>query len=154
MPTEHPKTGKFAATVTSQGQPVVAIANAANPSNQAQTYGGFSGGSDTVGLPTTMKQYYGWDTAFTCQNVGGVNTALNISYQGYAGNAYNTASLAPGASVEIYQPGESFLPNGFRGSVTVQANASGGEVACIVNQTQGANQAAGMGDWSMSYNAQ
>ena len=154
MPTEHPAKGKFAATIEATGKPVVAISNAANPANQAQTYGGFTAGADTVGLPTTMKQYYGWDTSFTCQNIGTTATALNISYQGYASKAYNTPTLASGASVEVYQPGESFLPNGYRGSVTVKANASGGEIACIVNQTQPANQAAGMGDWSMSYNAQ
>ena len=154
MPTAHPVTGKFAATIAATGQPVVAIANAANPKKQAQTYGGFASGAGTVGLPTVMKKYYGWDTAFTCQNVGTASTSLNVSYQGYAGDAYDTATLAAGAAVEVYQPGESFLPNGYRGSVTVTANASGGEVACIVNQTQGANASAGMGDWSMSYNAQ
>lgn len=154
MPTEHPITGKFAATITASGQPVVAISNAANPNKQAQTYGGFSGGAGTVGLPTTMKKYYGWDTSFTCQNVGTVPTSLNISYQGYEGNAYNTKTLAVGEPIEVYQPGESFLPLGFRGSATVKANAAGGQVACIVNQTQGAKQASGLGDWSMSYNAQ
>jgi hypothetical protein len=154
LPGVHPAIGKFAATITSVGQPVVAIVNAANAAGQAQTYGGFAGGAGTVGLPTVMKQYYGWDTSFTCQNVGAVATSLNFSYQGYAPNAYDSASLLVGDSVEIYQPGESFLPNGFRGSVTVTANTAGAEVACIVNQTHGANQAAGMGDWSMSYNAQ
>jgi hypothetical protein len=154
MPSDHPSTGAFAATITAVGQPVVAIANAANPNNQAQTYGGFSSGSGTVGLPTVMKQYYGWDTSFTCQNIGSVSTSLNISYQNYAGQAYNTSSLAPGASIQVYNPSESFLPNGYVGAATVTANASGGEIACIVNQTHGANQAAGMGDWSMSYNAQ
>jgi hypothetical protein len=83
-----------------------------------------------------------------------VATTLNISYQGHSTNAYDTTSLDPGVSVEVYQPGESFLPNGYRGSVTVAASATGAEVACIVNETHGANQAAGMGDWSMSYNAQ
>jgi hypothetical protein len=154
MPSAHPSTGKFAATITATGQPVVAIANAANPSKQAQTYGGFAGGAGTVGLPTVMKQYYGWNTAFTCQNVGTVPTALNVSYQGYAGRAYNTSSLAVGAATEVYQPNESFLPNGYRGSVSVKATAGNGKVACIVNQTHGANQKAGKGDWSMSYNAQ
>jgi len=154
MPTEHPGTGKFAATVTSTSLPVVAIANAANPAGQAQTYGGFASGAGTVGLPTVMKQYYGWDTSFTCQNIGTATTTLSISYQGYATHTYNTSSLAPGDSVEIYQPAETFLPNGYRGSVTVTANASGAKIACIVNQTHPANQAAGLGDWSMSYNAQ
>ena len=154
MPTEHPLTGAYAATIVATGQPVVAIANAANPNSQAQTYGGFSSGSDTVGLPVVMKQYYGWDTAFTCQNIVSVSTSVNFSYQNYAANAYNSGTLAPGASVQVYQPSEAFLPNGYVGGVTVTANAAGGEIACIVNQTHAANQAAGMGDWSMSYNAQ
>jgi len=154
MPTVHPGKGGFAATITATGQPVVAIANAANPANQAQTYGGLSAGTKTVGLPTVMKGYYGWDTAFTCQNIGTVATSLNISYQNYAGNAYNTNTLQPGQSVQVYQPGETFLPNKYAGGVTVTANASGAEIGCIVNQTNPANQAAGMGDWSMAYNAQ
>jgi hypothetical protein len=154
MPSEHPGTGLFAADMTSSSLPVVAIVNSANPSDQAQTYGGFAGGTGMVGLPTVMKKYYGWDTSFTCQNVGTVATSLNISYQGHETSAYDTASLGVGDSVEVYQPGESFLMDGYRGGVTVTANASGAEIACIVNQTHGANQAAGMGDWSMSYNAE
>jgi hypothetical protein len=153
MPKEHPAKGRFAATITSTSLPIVAIVNAANPNKQAQTYEGFTDGKSSVGLPTVMKKYYGWDTSFTCQNVGSVTTTLNIVYQGYAVNAYNTKSLSPGESIEIYQPAEAFLPNGYRGSVTVTANATGAKIACIVNQTHGANQAAGKGDWSMSYNA-
>jgi len=154
MPTEHPVSGEFAATITASGQPVVAIANAANPANQAQTYGGFSTGSGSVGLPVVMKRFYGWDTAFTCQNIGAVATSLNISYQDYAANAYNTGTLQPGESQLVYQPSEAFLPDGYGRAVTVKANAAGGEIACIVNQTHPANQAAGLGDWSMAYNGQ
>lgn len=153
MPTAHGGAAKlFAATVTAVGQPIVAIVNSANPTGQAQTYGGFAGGAGSVGLPTVMKKYYGWDTSFTCQNVGTVATSLALSYQGYAASAYNTASLPLGGSVEIFQPGETFLPTGYRGSVTVTANTAGGEVVCIVNQTNGGQ--VGKGDWSMSYNAQ
>lgn len=154
MPDEHSATGLFAADITSTSLPVVAIVNSANPNDQAQTYGGFSSGTGTVGLPTVMKQYYGWDTSFTCQNVGTVATSLNVSYQGYAASAYDTISLDPGESVEVYQPSESFLPDGYRGATTVTTNASDAEIACIVNQTHGTNQAEGMGDWSMSYNAE
>jgi hypothetical protein len=153
MPTAHPAKGRFAATITSTSLPIVAIVNAANPNKQAQTYEGFTDGKSSVGLPTVMKKYYGWDTSFTCQNVGSVATVLNIVYQGYAAKAYDTKSLNPGESIEIYQPAETFLPNGYRGSVTVTAKATGAKIACIVNQTHGANQAAGKGDWSMSYNA-
>jgi hypothetical protein len=151
---DHPGSSKkFGATISST-LPIVAIANAANPSNQAQSYSGISGGSDSVGVPTVMNAYYGWNTSLTCQNVGDVDTTLNISYQDYTADAYNTASLGPGDNIEINQPAESFLPTKYRGSVAVTANSSGAEVACIVNLTHPANQSAGTGDWSMSYNGQ
>lgn len=156
MPTVHDGAAtRFAATITSSDLPVVAIVNAANPNGQAQTYGGFAEGGATSGPPTVMKKYYGWDTSLTCQNVGTVDTTLNISYEGYELNAYDTTSLAAVThdSIEIYQPGEAFLPDGYRGSVSVTANAAGAQVACIVNETHGANQIAGLGDWSMSYNS-
>jgi len=153
MPTEHPATGLFAATITSVGAPVIAVVNSANPAGQAQTYEGFTAGAGTAGLPTVMDQYYGWDTSLTCQNVSSTATTLNISYQNYAASAYNTASLGQGDSVEIYQPAETFLPDGYRGSVSVTANTSGAEIVCIANLTHGANQLAGLGDWSMSYSA-
>ncbi|MBU0703059.1 MAG: hypothetical protein KKC18_04260 [Chloroflexi bacterium] len=154
LSSHHPGSAKkFGATITSTSLPVVAIANAANPSNQAQTYSGVAGGASTVGVPTVMKLYYGWNTSLTCQNVGSVATSLNISYQNYTASAYNTVTLSPSANIEINQPAESFLPIKYRGSATVTANAPGAQVACIVNLTQPANQAAGMGDWSMSYNA-
>jgi hypothetical protein len=155
MPTVHPSGAtKFGATITSSALPVVAIANAANPANQAQTYNGITTGAGQVGVPTTMKAYYGWNTSLTCQNVGGSATSLHLVYQNYAASAYDTISLAPGANIEINQPNEAFLPSGYRGSVSVTANTGGASIACIVNLTHPANQAAHLGDWSMSYNAQ
>ena len=161
MPDELVGTGLFAADISSDALPVVAIVNAANPNNQAQTYGAFLGGTETVGvlnetvgLPTLMNQYFGWDTSFTCQNVGEVATTLSISYQDHEADAYDTAALAAGESIEVYQPAETFLAEGYRGAAVVTANAAGAEIACIVNLTHGANQAADMGDWSMSYNAE
>ena len=154
MPDELVGTGLFAADISSDALPVVAIVNAANPNNQAQTYGAFLDGTEMVGLPTVMNQYYGWDTSFTCQNVGGIATTLNISYQDHEADAYDTAALGVGESIEVYQPAEAFLAEGYRGAAVVTANAAGAEIACIVNLTHGANQAADMGDWSMSYNAE
>jgi hypothetical protein len=152
MPAKHPKIGLFAATISSPSLPVVAVVNSANPARQAQTYEAFSGGKNSVGLPTVMDGYYGWDSSFTCQNVGSIATTLNISYQGYSAQEYNTKSIATGKSVEIYQPGETFLASGYRGAVNVIGNAAGSEIVCIVNLTLAANQ--GKGDWSTSYSAQ
>ena len=154
MPTEHgANTGYFGATVTNDtGLELVVVVNAANGS-QAQTYNGAGGGSAAVGIPSTMKAYYGWNTSFTCQNVGTVATDLNISYDGYAGDAYDTASLAMGEALEIFQPSEAFLPDNHVGGATVTANEAGAEITCIVNFNNVTQMGSTTGDWSMSYNA-
>jgi len=157
MPNLHAYSYKtlFGATITnSAGLDLVAVANSAN-GRQAQTYNAFGVGSVTVGIPTVNKYYYGWISSFTCQNVGAVKSSMNISYQNYEANGYSTAELNPGTTVEIFQPNESFLPNGYRGSVTVVANNAAAQIACIANFNQPANMANGatLGDWSMSYNA-
>jgi hypothetical protein len=152
MPSTHPSRGLFGATITSSSLPVVAVVNAANGS-QAQTYNAIGNGTSTVGIPSVMKSYYGWNTSFTCQNIGTVPTTLNIKYDRYTSNAYDTPVLDPGKTLEKFTPGEAFLPNGYQGGVTVTANASGAQIACIVNFNNPAQMASTSGDWSMSYNA-
>lgn len=157
MPNAHPesKFAVFSATVTnSAGLDLVAAVNAANGS-QAQTYLGVSGGTSTAGVPSAMKYYYGWVSSWTCQNVGGAATTLNVSYQSYEGNAYSTASLDPGKTIERYAPNEAFLPNGYRGAVTIVANNAATQIACIASFTNPGNisNPATPGDWSMTYNA-
>jgi hypothetical protein len=151
MPTEHAGTGYFGASIHAS-LPLMVIANAAN-SDQAQTYNGVYGGSMSVGVPSVMKSYYNWNTSFTCQNVGTTTTSLHIVYSGHDANAYNTASLVPGGTIEIFQPSETFLPAGYQGGATVTANTAASEVACIVNFNNPTMMNTTVGDWSMSYNA-
>jgi len=154
MPVFHPTLGSFAATVTNDaGLELVVVVNAANGS-QAQTYNGvYSGATGAVGIPSTMKLYYGWNTAFACQNVGTVNTTLHVAYDGYAGDEYDTIDLAPGDSFERYTPNEAFLPDGHESGATITANAAGALIACIVNFNNPGQMETTVGDWSMSYNA-
>jgi hypothetical protein len=153
MPSEHGANGYFGATITeSASTGLVAVVNAANGS-QAQTYNAVGSGTGTVGIPSVMKSYYGWNTSFTCQNIGSVATTLNVKYDGYAGNAYNTGSLAIGGALEVFTPSESFLPNSFQGGATISANAGTGEISCIVNFNNATQMGSTLGDWSMSYNA-
>jgi len=153
MPLQPAHDPLFAATITSSTENIVAVANAANPAKQAQTYSAFADGATTtkVGLPTVMKDYYDWDSSFTVQNVGTASTVVTVAYSGYA--SYTLPSLAPGASIEVYQPADPnlSLPSGYRGSVTL-TSSGGVPIAGIVNETNPPGQAAGTGDWSMSYN--
>jgi hypothetical protein len=153
VPAEHSGTGYFGATVESSGPDLIAVVNAANGS-QAQTYNAVGSGTGAVGVPSVMKAYYGWNTSVTCQNVGTVATKMSIEYDGYASDVYTTPdTYAAGETVEIYTPGESFLPNSYQGGATVTADASGAEISCIVNFNNAAQQGSTVGDWSMSYNA-
>lgn len=157
VPNYHPesKFAVFGATISNSANlDLIAVVNAAN-GRQAQTYNAVAGGSVTVGIPTVMKYYYGWISSYTCQNVGNVNTSLNIGYQTYQTYGYSTGTLEPGETIEIFVPGESFLPNGYRGSVTVVANSASAQISCIAsfNQPSNMNNPAELGDWSMTYNA-
>lgn len=153
IPSEHGANGYFGATIEESGSTgLVAVVNAANGA-QAQTYNGIGSGTGTVGIPSVMKSYFGWNTSFTCQNVGSVSTSLNIEYDGYSGSAYNTGTLSPGDAVEKVTANEGFLPSGFQGGATITANTGGAEVSCIVNFNNAAQMGSTMGDWSMSYNA-
>jgi hypothetical protein len=153
MPAEHPGMGYFGATITNSADlDLMVIANAANGS-QAQTYNGVGGGSMSVGVPSVMKSYYGWNTSFTCQNIGATTTDLHIEYDGFASDAYDTADLTPGDTVEVYTPGETFLPAGHVGGATVTANVASSLITCIVNFNNPTQMGSTVGDWSMSYNA-
>jgi len=146
------------AIITSDSENVVGVVNAANPNKQAQTYGTFAvvDGAAAVGLPVIMNAYYGWNTAFVCQNLDDTASAtVTYSYGGvgcpadpvYAGCSF---SLAAGEAKSVYQPADLDATTGL---YAVTVTATGANVACIANETQAANQQAGnKGDWSMSYN--
>jgi hypothetical protein len=154
MPSVHGANGYFGATIeASPSMDLVSVVNAANGS-QAQTYNAVGTGTGTVGIPSLMKSYFGWNTSFTCQNISpSTSTSLNVKYDGYSGNAYNTPTLAPGATWEKVTSSEGFLPTGFQGGATITANTGGADITCIVNFNNGTQMGSTAGDWSMSYNA-
>ena len=79
---------------------------------------------------------------------------MTYSYAGIgcpAGPVYAgcTFDLAPGAAASVYQPADLDASTGL---FAVTVSATGADIACIANETYGAGQSAGTGDWSMSYN--
>jgi len=155
MPTVHAGNGYFGATITtSPAMNILAVVNAANGA-QAQTYNAINSADATsaVSIPSVMKSYYGWNTSFTCQNVGSVASTLRVVYNGYPTKAYNTATIQPGKTVEVVQNSETFLPLGYQGGLNISANAVGAKVSCIVNFNNPIQMGSTQGDWSMSVNA-
>ncbi len=160
----------FAATISTDGEDVVAIVNSANPIFQAMTYNATAEGGSTVAVPTVMYHYYGWDSSFVVQNLGPDAVVVHVAYSANAnplgpawpGAAYDTAAIAPGDSLLIYQgngdvnlpaPG---LPEGYTGGVILTITSGTGPLAAVVNTTNGPGQMdgnPGYGDWSTSFNA-
>jgi hypothetical protein len=155
IPTEHAGNGYFGATITtSPTMNILSVVNAANGA-QAQTYNAINSANTTaaVSIPSVMKSYYGWNTSFTCQNVGTAATTLRVEYNGFSGNAYNTISISPGKTIEVVQSAEAFLPFGYQGGLNVTANTTSALISCIVNFNNATQMRTTTGDWSMSVNA-
>lgn len=147
-------TGRQAATITSDdGTKLLAVVGSTNngnpPVSLSNAVNGVASGTNTVAVPNVAKNYFDFKTAITCQNVGSVATAVHFSYSGYEGNAYDTASLAPGASLQVVSTNESFLPDGYNGGATLTAVAAGGQIYCFAGNTKSSTAA---GDWTSAFN--
>lgn len=152
MANTHSIDGRFSAVVTTNGGDVLAVAGSTkSPQGWSGGTSGVAAGSAEVAVPNVSKAYYGWNSAINCQNIGSVATTLNVSYSGYEGDAYDTASLAEGESVQIQVFNEAFLVAPWQGGATIMANAAGAEIACTVGNSNGSG--AYPGDWTSQYNA-
>jgi hypothetical protein len=139
----------FAATISSDGEPLVAVHNAAHASSLAQTSNAISAGGMTASIPVGYNDYYGWNSSWACVNMSATDaTTLTVSYDGYG--TYDIADLAAGDSVEVYVPADADGPTaGNRAAVTILSSAA--DIACTYNANQGA--LVGTGDWSLAGNA-
>ena len=148
-PDEAHASGSYFSGIITSAEPIVAIANAANPTSQAQTYNCFSAGSTSFFAPIVEKNYYGWDSSVTVQNIGAVSTDVTITYNAQPGCS-TTQTVAAGGVYEFYQPSVACLAAGYGASATLTSTAA--DIVSIVNQTNGPSSGGTQGDWSMSYN--
>ncbi|MBN1484046.1 MAG: hypothetical protein JXA37_04940 [Chloroflexia bacterium] len=157
------------------GAELVAIANSANSLMQAQTYNALTvdEGGATVAVPIVSRNYYGWDTSMAIQNLGPDALVAHVSYSAnanpygtvWAGAEYDTASIASGQALAIFQgngddalfaaTGER-IPETYTGGAIVTITSGTGPIAAVINTTNGPGQVdndPGPGDWSTSLNA-
>jgi len=155
----HAAKWQGAATITTSGgdRKIVAIVSEATGANlaQAQTYEAFGAGGSQVSLPVVMKSHYGWNTAFTVQNLGPGTATIDITYNpdsyGFAGTTYSV-TIQEGASKLYYQPGDTHLTaNKYNGAVSLEVTSSGQSIVAIVNQVCDGQLGVVTGDWAMSY---
>lgn len=114
--------------------PVVALVNQSNNYNRAASYIGFASGAGAINTPIVLRQYYGYESSITCQNLSpSANASININYSGVAGTT-TLGPVAPNGTasiVQLYDTTLNGVGNNWIGSAVITANQ---DVVCVVNQ--------------------
>lgn len=142
----HASTWTGSAVVTNTiGGDMVAIVNQQGGVSAA-SYNAYAGGSTQWALPSLLYQYYGFSSAYQCQNISASSVDIAVTYDD--GASTSASGIAPGATATFIQASESgHTPNqAFSAIVT----ATGGDIVCVVNQDK---ITAGAIDFMYSYNA-
>jgi hypothetical protein len=109
--------------------------------SQFQSYNGFSSGSGKLLVPRVVRNYYGYNTGMSIQNIGTSGTKIEITFS-FAGNTYtyNSGTISPGAALPLWLPDVGALDPVDSLNVTKRfGNAeievtSGGPIVAIVNE--------------------
>jgi hypothetical protein len=102
---------KGSAVITS-GQPIAAVSNLSGNNFAANaSYVGSSTGSTTVTIPLLMKGNYTYDTWFSVQNAGSVDTSVAVTYSD--GTPVVNATIKAGAS-QVFNQSTETHGDGFR----------------------------------------
>jgi hypothetical protein len=140
----------YSAVVTSSGDvAITGIANIWRSGNPAGTasYNALTEGSDTLYAPALYKNYFGFTSALTVQNIGSTNASVTIDYPSGTDESF---TLLPNQAREFFQPNNASLPSGnTNGVFSARVTATGGSVVGLVSL----GQASGSGKGELaSYN--
>jgi hypothetical protein len=126
--------GLFGATITSdESVPLVGVANIwrTAPTAGTASYSGFTQGGTTLYPPALYKNYYGFGSALTIQNVG---TGVATGTITYSNGVVRNFSLQEAAAQEFFQPADAALPSGnTNGVFAAKVVASAGQVVGLVS---------------------
>ena len=119
-------TGFDGSVVIASDRKVASITNVhgsdgTSPVAYGASYTGFSSGAATVSVPLLMKDNYGYDTWFSVQNIGSVETDVTVTYTD--GVVLSALDLQPGAAAKFDQMDESHVSQ-WVGAATVASTAT------------------------------
>ncbi len=77
-----------------------------NTTAQLHAYNGFSSGATKLLLPRFVRNYYGYNSGISIQNVGNASTTVSITFTDAINTKYyyNSGAIAAGASLVLYAP--------------------------------------------------
>lgn len=109
--------------------------------SQFQSYNGFGAGANKLLVPRVVRNYYGYNSGISIQNVGASPTTVTITFN-FFGNIYKYTSgqIQPGAALPLYAPDvaalnpvDGLVMQQRYGNATIKA-ATGGSIVAIVNE--------------------
>ena len=108
---------------------------------QFQSYNGFSSGASKLLVPRIVRNYYGYNSGMSIQNVGTSGTTVKITFN-FFGNTYvyNSGTINPGAALALWAPNMpalnpvDSLPLQQRYGSAVIEVLSGGPIVAIINE--------------------
>lgn len=124
--------GLFAAKVTST-QPLAGIANIWSPTKfgEMSQYNAFVNGTATAYVPALYKNYYGFVSSLTVQNLDATAQTITVTY---SDGTTDTAVVAANAAVEFYQPSNAALPSGNSAGVfSAKVTTTGTKIVALTN---------------------
>ncbi|WP_322799020.1 hypothetical protein [Thermoflexus sp.] len=149
-PNENLPSGWLGSAKIESNVQIIGLVNEADNQRRAGSYVVFSNATATAFAPIVLKNYYGFSTSITCQNLGSTSATLRVTYSN--GHVQTSAPVPPNGTVLFYQPNVTGLPNGFNGSATITTVGSGNQpIACIVNQNKVGDPS--LADWLLVYSA-
>lgn len=137
--TPRPGFNGSAVVRSTNGKNVIAVANIENVTEGVlEAYNGFNPSSATAKTtcPAIMKNYYGFFTSLTIQNVDTVAGTVSVAHTNPNGQAAGnpiSQTVQPGATMFVFSPDDLVgLPNGFNGTAVVTSN--GAKIVATVSE--------------------
>ncbi|GAB4500580.1 MAG: hypothetical protein Fur0035_01200 [Anaerolineales bacterium] len=109
--------------------------------NELYSYGLFTSGSTTVYVPSIMKNYYGYLTALTVQNLGASTANVTVTY---GTGLVQTQAIAANSSYVFYTPNTA-LPSGTLTSAKITSDQN---IVALVNEQNSYRRAASYGGFA------
>lgn len=142
--------GVFSAKIQAS-QNVVAMVNIEDKGKGLlASYNGATNPTGTVLCPVVMKEFYGWFSAQTVQNVGTLSTTVTITYAN--GMSRNFSGVDPNETINIVElaTAGSVLPNASSLSAKITSN-NGQPLVAVVQEDSKTRYASVAGDYLLSY---
>jgi len=122
------------ARIESGSGQIVALVTESDANNRAASYLGFAAGGTTANAPIVLKEYHGYSSSITCQNIGAAATDITVTYSN--GVSETRSGVPVNGTALFYQPNNTSLPSGFNGSAVATALQ---DIVCVVNENQVTN---------------